>query len=102
MNLRVIDVELTVLGEVDVLIFHFDNESPEKYLINLNSSTNQVEIKEVFAKLLELLIQEDLELKLIIAPGYTKGLYKDVCAEYISDLNREILQVKSNIARELR
>ena len=101
MSPRVIDVELTVLGETDVLIFRLDNEAPEKYSINLNNSTNQAEIKVVFSKLLELLINEDLELNLIIASGYTKGLYKDVCIEYISDLNREIMQVKSSITREL-
>lgn len=102
MSPRVIDVELTVLGETDVLVFHIDNEAPEKYSINLNSSTNQAEIKAVFSKLLELLINNDLELKLIIARGYTKGLYKDVCTEYINDLNRELLQVKLRIANELK
>ena len=98
MNPRVIDVELTVSGEADILLFHFDSEAPEKYSVNLNSSSSQTELKEIFSKLLELLIDEDLKLELKIADGYTKGLYKDVC---ISDLNREILQVKTRITREL-
>lgn len=101
MSPRVIDVELTVSGEADILLFHLDSESPEKYSVNLNSSSSQIELKEIFSKLLDLLISEDLELELKIADGYTKGLYKDVCSEYISDLNREILQVKARITREL-
>ena len=45
MNPRVIDVELTVSGEADILLFHFDSEAPEKYSVNLNSSSSQTELK---------------------------------------------------------
>lgn len=97
-----IDVTLTVLNEIDVLIFSLDEDNPEKYKINLNSSTSQSEIKDVFAKLLEILIENDILLELKIADGYSKGLYKDVCTEYISDLNREIQQIKITINQTLK
>ena len=44
----------------------------------------------VFLRLLE--IQE----------GYSKGLYKDVCKEYIAELNKELVQVKNSIKKELQ
>lgn len=101
MSQRVIEVKLTTMSDVDVLIFGLDEERPEAYTVNLNSATSQNELKEVFSKLLELLLEEDIVLQLSIALGYSKGLYKDVCKEYIEDLNREILQVKSNMKKEL-
>lgn len=99
---KTIDVLLTVLGETDVLIFGFDDEQPEKYVVNLNSSSSQAEIKDVFSRLLELLITDDIVLDLKFSEGYSKGLYKEVCTEYINDLNREILQVKESISKTVR
>lgn len=101
MSQRVIDVKLTAMSDVDVLIFGLDEEQPEAYVVNLNSATSQNELKEVFSKLLELLLTEDILLQLSVAPGYSKGLYKDVCKEYIEDLNRELVQVKANMKKEL-
>ena len=33
---------------------------------------------------------------------HTKGLYKDVCKEYIAELNKELVQVKNSIKKELQ
>lgn len=101
MSQRVIDVKLTVMSETDVLIFGLDAEKPEAYTVNLNSAASQNELKEVFSKLLELMLAEEIQLQLSIESGYSKGLYKDVCKEYIEDLNRELLQVKANLKKEL-
>lgn len=101
MNQIAIDVELTVLGETDVLLFHIDEDNPDKYCINLNSASSQSELKDIFSKLLEMLIENDIYLSFIIADGYSKGLYKDVCAEYIDELNKEIIQVADSIRKEL-
>lgn len=101
MSQRVVEVKLTVSADVDVLVFCLDEENPDAYTVNLNSATSQNDLKAVFSKLLQLLLEEDVSLKLVIADGYGKGLYKDVCKEYIEDLNRELLQVKENINREI-
>lgn len=101
MSQKVIDVKLTAMSDADVLIFGLDEERPEAYTVNLNSATSQNELKEVFSKLLELLLAEDILLQLSVAPGYSKTLYNDVCREYIEDLNRELLQVKANMKKEL-
>lgn len=98
---QVIDVELTVSGDIDVLRFLIDPESPEQYSINLNDDSSQTELKKVFAKLLELLLKDDIELKFIVAEGYSRGLYIDVCKEYIADLNKELLEVKEQLKQSL-
>lgn len=96
-----ITVKLTVCGETDVLIFLLDEANPEKYIINLNDSSSQLQIKEVFSKLLEELLLFDINLVLEIQEGYSKGLYKDVFTEYISELNKELKQTKSMMKKEL-
>ena len=96
-----ITVKLTVCGETDVLIFLLDEANPEKYIINLNDSSSQLQIKEVFSKLLEELLLFDIDLVLEIQEGYSKGLYKDVFTEYISELNKELKQTKSMMKKEL-
>ena len=98
---RKITVKLTVCGETDVLIFLLDEADPEKYIINLNDSSSQLQIKEVFSKLLEELLLFDIDLVLEIQEGYSKGLYKDVFTEYISELNKELKQTKSMMKKEL-
>lgn len=97
-----IDVLLTVIGDSDVLIFNLDTEAPDKYVIDLNDSAGQVKIKEVFSKLLEMLLDEKLTLRLRIDEGYSKGLYKDVCLEYIKELNTEIDQVIESVKNALK
>lgn len=96
-----ITVKLTVCGETDVLIFLLDEADPEKYIINLNDSSSQLQIKEVFSKLLEELLLFDIDLVLEIQEGYSKGLYKDVFTEYISELNKELKQTKGMMKKEL-
>ena len=101
MNQKVIEVKLTVSSGADVLIFGLDEEQPDAYVVNLNSSNSQNEMKKVFSQLLQMLLCDEIALKCVIAPGYSKGLYKDVCKEYIDDLNRELLQVRTNMGNEI-
>ena len=101
MNPRTINVLLTFHEEKDVLFFHLDEAEPERYCVNLNSETSQNELKAVFAKLLEMLIVEDIELKLITEKAYNTMLYIEVCGEYISALNNELVQVKRLMKEEL-
>lgn len=46
-----VDVQLKEIDEKDVLVFILDKENPEKYIVNLNSATSQLELKEVFGKI---------------------------------------------------
>lgn len=101
MNQRIIKVQLTVISDVDVLIFHLDSEKPEQYIVDLNNSSSQSSLRHVFSKLLNILVEENIKLELEIDKDYRKGLYKDVCAEYIDDLNRELVLVRERIIQEL-
>lgn len=101
MNQRVIEVKLAVLSDADVLIFGLDEERPEAYVVNLNSTSSQAELKNIFSYLLRILLEEDILLKYAVAPGYRKDLYKEVCKEYIDDLNHELSQVKASINKEI-
>lgn len=101
MNQKIINVKLTVIGDADVLVFALDDENQDKYIVNLNSSASQGSLKEIFSELLNILLTEDIKLELEIEKDYNKGLYKDVCTEYISDLNQEILRVKEMMKQDL-
>lgn len=102
MNQRIVNVKLSTLNNDDVLIFYLEDEAQQQYFVNLNDSNNQSEMKIVFTKLLELLLDYDIVLNLVFDDNYNKGLYKDVCTEYINDLNREIKQVKETIHKEFK
>ena len=101
MNPRIIDVQLTVSADVDILIFALDDEQPNDYTVSLSNSTSQNDLKKVFSKLLQILMEEDITLRLSIAEGYGKILQKEVCQAYIDDLNRELMQVKEIMNAEL-
>ena len=101
MNQKVIEVKLAVLSDVDVLIFGIDEEKPEAYVVNLNSDNSQTALKNVFSQLLKMLLEENVLLKYTVAANYQKTLYKDVCKEYIDDLNRELSQVRANMDKEI-
>ena len=101
MNQKVIDVTLTVLSDKDVLVFRLDDEHPDEFVVNLNSPNSQNELKAVFSQLLQTILEAEVLLRFVIAPGYSKNLYKDVCKEYIDDLNRELSQIKAVISKEI-
>lgn len=100
MNQIKLDVKLYSTKDTndDILAFMFDNA---KSIIHLNTDSCQIELKEVFSKLLTLSLENDVILNLIIEDGYNRGLYKDVCTEYISELQRELDNVKDSIRKEL-
>lgn len=95
---QVINVELMTSGENDVLMFKVDPDIP----VNLNSESGQQDLKQVFSKILEKSIVDDIILNLSISPGYSKSLYKEVCQEYIDALNVEIKKVNSEIRKLIK
>ena len=82
----------------DILAFLFEDAESR---VNLNTDSCQAELKEAFSKLIKLSLDNDISLNLIIEDGYGRGLYKDVCTEYIAELQRELDSVKEKIRREI-
>lgn len=88
-----INVELTVFGEEDVLVFHLNDEEKEnEFVVHLNSDESQADLKNVFLEIINVLKNGLVHLNLTITQNYSKVLYKDVFTEYIDDLNNEISQ----------
>ena len=98
MNLT-IDVELKLIDDEDVLVFYLTDKRSDDCSIKLNSPTAQQEIKKVFSALLKLLVENEIELNFIVCDDYTRGLYKDVCREYVNELQKEIKNVKTSILK---
>lgn len=98
MNQITLNVKLFAEGEdEDILAFCFEEGEGR---INLNSDTCQAQMKEVFSKLVWLSVNNDVELSLVIEEGYARGLYKDVCQEYVRELQREMNNVREKIRKE--
>lgn len=102
MNPVLIKVQLSAVGETDVLVFFIDEEKyPEGIAVNLNSPDGQGDLKKVFSAILKKLEKSEVKLQLEIEEGYSKGLYKEVSDEYIQSLNDEISTVYHKIQEEL-
>ena len=91
MNQEIIKVELLAIdADTDVLRFHISQDFID---VNLNDDACQSDFKKVFSRLIQKAIGTDITLELLISDDYTRGMYKEVCIEYISDLNRELSDI---------
>lgn len=89
---------LTNADEKDVLIFKLKTDC----IVHLRCDTCQNEIKAVFSTLLKELLEHPIKVELVISPDYENQLLKEVCKEYIDDLNREIENVIERIPKPLK
>lgn len=98
MNQEIINAKLIELDGVDTLIFKIP-EIEDDIAVNLNSNEGQNDLKKVFENLLVIINEKEVEIQLEIDEQYKKGLFKEVCAEYIEDLNKEIKSVREEVLR---
>lgn len=98
MSQEIIKVKLLEMEGVDTLTFEIP-KIKDGISVNLNSNEGQNELKRVFENLLVMINTKDIELKLEIDENYKKGLYKEVCTEYIEDLNKEIKSVRGEVLK---
>ena len=98
---NVVEVILKEKEQKDILVFVLDETKPEDYYISLSDAEAQVQIKNLFLKLLEMLLESNITLKFVVEDGYSKQLYIEVCEEYISDLTRELEQVRDTIIEDV-
>lgn len=99
MNLKALEVVLLAKDEdTDILRFKFEDNPMD---VNLNSPLCQTELKVVFVRLLQMLIENDVHLEFSHTKEYSRGMYIEVCEEYVNDLNRELVSVKERIRKEM-
>ena len=99
MNQKAIEVVLLAADEeTDLLRFKFEDDPLD---VNLNSPICQNELKAVFVRLLQMLIENDVYLEFNHADDYGRGMYIEVCEEYVRDLNRELASAKEIIHKEI-
>ena len=99
MNRKAIEVELLAGDETeDLLRFKFEGNPLD---VNLNSPLCQNELKAVFVRLLQMIIENDVYLEFNHADDYGRQMYIEVCEEYIKDLNRELASSKELIRKEM-
>lgn len=95
-NQEIINVKLLEDNGTDIMLFYIPGEE-NGISVNLNETSGQKDLKNVFGRILKILNTKDVVLELNIDKLYKKGLYKEVCQEYISDLNEEIKEVREEI-----
>lgn len=100
MNPRIIKVLLTTLGEdKDILRFCIGEDTFVD--VDLDSTACQTEIKKLFSEIHKIAVAEDVELEFISEEDFPRGLYKDVCEQYILDIARELRTSTIAIRREI-
>ena len=100
MNQRTIKVLLSAEDEgKDILSFFVSEDHP--LIVNLNTPDCQTDLQSVFAALLKESISNDIELALEIDEKYGRTLYKDVCTEYIKQLNNELAKTQEKVRQAL-
>lgn len=98
MNQEIIKSTLLEQDEADILRFEIEEEHLD---VNLNSSECQNALKKLFTQILKEAIYSSVKIKLEIQEGYSRGMYVEVCEEYIKDLNRELKEVTEIIEKEI-
>lgn len=98
MNQEIIKATLLEQDDIDVLRFEIDEEELD---INLNSPECQNSLKRLFTLILEETLYRNIVIELEIQDGYSRGMYVEVCEEYIKDLNRELGEVTEIIKKEI-
>lgn len=99
MNQEIIKATL-LAQDVDTDILRFDVDG-EELDINLNSSECQNSMKKLFSLILEEAVLADIKIEFSVADGYSRGMYIEVCEQYIKDLNRELTEVSEIIRKEI-
>lgn len=68
--------------------------------ISLGKNEGATELKDMFSRLLEALVEDDVRVAYVDTTDYPIGMYKDVCREYVKVLQDEIDRASQEIKRE--
>ena len=93
-------IEMTVTtNERAQDVFRLKTE-PEHIDVVLTEDNGTNDLKALFARLLQELFKDDVEVKFVRTAGYKTKIYEDVCKEYVSVLNQELITAREKILEE--
>ena len=93
-------IEMTVTtNERAQDVFRLKTE-PEHIDVVLTEDNGTNDLKTLFARLLQELFKDDVEVKFVRTDGYKTRIYEDVCKEYVSVLNQELVTAREKILEE--
>ena len=94
---RTLRARLFKEDEIDYLEVDVDGKN---HKLNLNDENGQDQIKRMFCDLVELLESTALSIELEVEGSYDSPLMKEVSESYISDLNKELEDLRAAILDE--
>lgn len=94
------DLKVLLRKEEDRDILEFLISDDETVIINLNSEDSQAEFKSAFLIILKQLQFGNIKFQLDVQDGYDNQLIKEVCEDYIIDLNNEIKEVYEDMIKK--
>ena len=68
--------------------------------VNLVGENGNVQLKDVFERVLKLQLKDDVEIEFKPTEGYTNAMYTQVCRAYTETLKKELAPVRSMIIKE--
>ncbi len=93
-------IEMTVTtNERAQDVFRLKTE-PEHIDVVLTEDNGTNDLKTLFARLLQELFKDDVEVEFVRTDGYKTKIYEDVCKEYVSVLNQELVTAREKILEE--
>jgi hypothetical protein len=94
--MMIINAILNAIEDNDILSF----ELTPVLQVKLTDTQGSNDLLNVFVAILKILVAEDVSVQLIDNPSYTNQMYKDICAEYIAELNNDIKEARKSLLSE--
>lgn len=93
-------IEMTVTTNENFQdVFRLKTE-PEHIDVVLTEDNGTNDLKNLFARLLQELFRDDVEVEFVKTDRYKTRIYEDVCREYVSVLSQELITARQKILEE--
>ena len=97
---EVVKIETRLFQEDDTCKLEFIFSSDDKIIIDTEEPDNQKKLKRVFNKIIELLLEKDIEIKDLQKDGGSE-MAKEVFSDYIESLKKEVQGIRDEIKSSL-
>ena len=97
---EVVKIETRLFQEGDTCKLEFIFPSDDKIIIDTEEPDTQKNLKRVFNKIIELLLEKDVEIKDLQKDGVSE-MAKETFSDYIESLNKEVQGILDEIKNSL-